>query len=155
MQPALYAFEAHKQAFDSMLILALGLSFLGIVGIFFIKRTAQIDNLRKNLLVMLFSFLSVIALGVAILRLYSRYKLQAVEIYNDKIITPYGTARIIEIEDFFIKIETPNSIVKTQAAKDSTRYLFIVEKNLKTHVLSEGDYAIDSIFESLEKVWEE
>ena len=101
---------------------------------------------------MLLGFLAVIASGFFLLRLLSQAKLKTVSIYNNRIETPYGEVRLQDIRDYYIKIERKYKPLNPNEITDSTRYFFIHEKSDKTHVLSEGDYLIDSILFKLNYV---
>ena len=72
-------------------------------------------------------------------------RLKPVKLYRTGIETPYGTAQLRDIKDFYIKKEVHYKPMQPNVIADSARYLFILEANDKGHVLSEGDYPIQEI----------
>ena len=103
---------------------------------------------------MVLTFIGVIALGTSAMKLYSQYRLKPVEIYSNRIVTPYGATPLSNVSDYYIKLEKTFKPLQTDVVRDSARYFFLIEKNDKTHVLSEGDYPIYGILDSLNKVME-
>jgi hypothetical protein len=87
-----------------------------------------------------------------VLKLFSYFRLQPVELYDDRIKTPYGTAELRNVRDFYIKIERHYRPMQPNEVRDSARYFFVQERSDKTHVLSEGDYPIDSIWARMNDV---
>ena len=98
---------------------------------------------------MILGFFAVIAFGTTVFRLYSKWRLQPIEIYNNYIKTPYGDAPLSNILDSYIKLEIKYKPMQSNIAQDSAHYLFIIERNSKTHVLSEGDYPIKEVLDKL------
>jgi hypothetical protein len=145
MNKALFTFEPFKQSFDFWTVFLMGIVAVCLMLIYFYIPKIKLDKTRLNIFSMLLGFLAVIAGGFVVLRLASKMKLTTVEIYNNHIKTPYGDVRFQDIDDFYIKIEKKAKILNPNEIIDSTRYFFLMEKNRKTHVLSEGDYLIDSI----------
>jgi hypothetical protein len=145
MDKPLFTFEPYKQSFDFWTVALMGVVAAGLIFIYFYLPKTKLDKNRRSIVSMLVGFLIVIAGGFVVLRLASKMKLSTVEIYNNHVKTPYGDVRFQDIEDFYIKIEKKSKILNPNEIIDSTRYFFLMEKNRKTHVLSEGDYLIDSI----------
>ena len=145
MNKPLFTFEPFEQSFDFWTVALMGAVAAGLIFMYFFLPKTKLDKNRRGIVSMLLSFLMVIAGGFIVLRLASKMKLSSVEIYNNHVKTPYGDVRFQDIDDFYIKIEKRSKILDPTELIDSTRYLFIMEKSRKTHVLSEGDYLIDSI----------
>jgi hypothetical protein len=152
MDKPLFTFEPYKQSLDVWTIALMGAVAACLVFIYFYLPKIKLDKTRRNIISMLLSFLAVIAGGFVVLRLVSKVKLTTVEVYNNHIKTPYGDVRLQDIHDYYIKIENKYKPLNPNVITDSTRYFFIIEKNSKTHVLSEGDYLIDSILAKLNYV---
>ena len=152
MDKPLYTFEPLKQATDWVLVLTFCLvALMGLVA-YWVSKYSKLDVNRRNILLMICFFFGSIAAGTAVFRLVSLWKLKPVQIYSNRVETPYGTAPINNIRDFYVKIERHYKPMNPDAALDSARYFFLIERNDKTHVLSEGDYQIDSILAKLNDV---
>jgi hypothetical protein len=145
MDKPLFTFEPYKQSLDVWTIALMGIVAACLIFIYFYVPKIKLDKTRLNIISMLLGFFAVIAGGFVVLRLVSKMKLTTVEIYNNHVKTPYGDVRFQDIEDFYIKIEKKPKILNPNELIDSTRYFFLMEKSRKTHILSEGDYLIDSI----------
>jgi hypothetical protein len=152
MDKPLFTFEPYKQSLDAWTIALMGAVAAFLIFIYIYLPKIKLDKTRRNIISMLLSFLTVIAGGFVVLRLVSKVKLTNVEVYNNHIKTPYGDVRLQDIQDYYIKIENKYKPLNPNVITDSTRYFFLIEKNSKTHVLSEGDYLIDSILAKLNYV---
>ena len=144
METPLYTYEAAKSFLDTWLIGSILVSSLGFGTYFFQEKLSVEVRLRKviGLAAALIGLVAVLSMG---LKLFSMARLKPVKLYRTSIETPYGTAQLREIKDFYIKKEVHYKPMQPNAISDSARYLFILERDDKGHVLSEGDYAIDSI----------
>lgn len=144
MDTPLYTFEAAKSYSDAWFVGSIIVSLLGFGTYFFQKKLPVRDNLKAviGLAAALIGLVAVLSLG---LKVFSMMRLKPVKLYRNSIETPYGTAQLREIKDFYIKKETHYKPMQPNIIADSARYLFILERNDKGHVLSEGDYAIDSV----------
>ena len=149
MDKPIYIFEPFKQDIDGWLVLTSIVLALAIFGILYFKNNKKMEYNRRNALLMVFSFVTIIATATGAFRLYSKWRLKPVEIYVNKIVTPYGTAPFKNIRDFYIKLERRYKPMQENEISDSAHYFFILERNDKGHVLSEGDYPIDSILAKL------
>jgi hypothetical protein len=144
METPLHTFEAAKSLLDKWLVGSVIIGIVGLGAYFFQEKLPIRQNLKGvvGLAAALFGLVAVLSLG---LKAFSMSRLKPVKLYRNSVETPYGTAEFREIKDFYIKKETHYKPMQPNAVVDSARYLFIVERNDKGHVLSEGDYAIDSI----------
>jgi hypothetical protein len=151
METPLYTFEAAKSLLDTWLIGSIIVGFLGFGAYFFQNKLPVRQNLRSvvGLAAALIGFVALLSLG---LKLFSMSRLKPVKLYRNSIETPYGTAEFKEIKDFFIKKEIHYKPMQPNVIADSARYMFIIERNDKGHVLSEGDYMIDSILSKMNNV---
>ncbi len=152
MDKPLYIFEPFKQTTDWVLVGTLSAAMLMGLLAYVVSKYSKLDVNRRNILFMLFFFLGILATGTAVFRLFSLWKLKPVQIYSDRIETPYGTAPFKNIRDFYVKIERHYKTMDPSEVRDSARYFFLLERNDKTHVLSEGDYPVDSILAKLNDV---
>ena len=144
METPLYTYEAAKTFLDTWLIGSALLGLLGFGAYFFQDKLPVDVRLRKvvGLAAALIGLVAVLSMG---LKLFSMARLKPVKLYRTSVETPYGTAQLREIKDFYIKKEVHYKPMQPNAIADSARFLFILEANDKGHVLSEGDYPIDSI----------
>jgi hypothetical protein len=152
MDKPLYTFEPFKHATDWVLIGTAFLVTLMLLIAYLVKTRANLDVNRRNIVNMVCFFIGIIAAGTAAFRLISLWKLKPVQIYSNRIETPYGTAQLNNISDFYVKIERRTKPMNPSAVTDSSRYFFLIERSDKTHVLSEGDYQVDSILAKLNDV---
>ncbi len=153
-EKVLYKFPLLRHGFDYTFLIYLLVAILLGLSAWYVLKRSRLDINRKNVLAMFLGFLAFIALGVAGLKWISVLKLQPVVLYTTKLVTPYGSAPYIQIQDFGIKLERKSSLLYPDVYRDSARYLMISEKQGKTHVLSEGDYQIDSIYAALSRLVE-
>jgi hypothetical protein len=131
----------------------LGLLLLSLLAIiFYLNKNAQIDAARRNVLILVLGLICLVVVSTFGFKLLSLWKLQSVKIYNTKIETPYGSTPLSNVKDFYIKLERKYKSLQPDKAVDSARYFFLIERHDKTHVLSEGDYPIDSILSKLNQV---
>ena len=148
METPLYTYEAAKSYTDIWLVGSLVLGLLGFAAYFFQEKLPIETRLRKvvGLAAALIGLVAVLSLC---LKLFSMARLKPVKLYRTSIETPYGTAQLRDIKDFYIKKEVHYKPMQPNAIADSARYLFILEANDKGHVLSEGDYPIQNILEKM------
>lgn len=149
MDKPLFVIEPYKHGLDFWLIFSLGIALFSFLGMLYFKKLKTIEYNRRNSIAMILSFFGVIALGVSVMRLYSSWRIQPIEIYNNRIKTPYGEAPLSNVLDFYIKLEKKYKPMQTDVVQDSAHYFFLIERNNKTHVLSEGDYPIRDVLEKL------
>jgi hypothetical protein len=149
MDKPLYIFQPLKQSFDTWLLLTALATVLLLGFLFYFRKKSTLDVSRKGVVVMMLAFLTLIMGGTALFRFISLWRLQEVTIFQNRIITPYGTAPMTNIRDYYIKLETHYKPMQANVIQDSARYFFLIEKNDKTHVLSEGDYRIYDILDAL------
>jgi hypothetical protein len=144
METPLFTFEAAKSIMDTWLIGSFILGVLGFGSYFFQEKLPVEKELRKvvGLAMALIGLVAVLSLT---LKLFSMSRLKPVKLYRNSVETPYGTAQLREIKDFYIKKEVHYKPMQPNVVSDSARFLFILEQNDKGHVLSEGDYPIDTI----------
>lgn len=149
MDKPLYIIEPYQHGTDFWLVTTLLIAALSFVGTLYFRRNTKMEYNRRNSVAMILSFFAVIALGVSAMRFYSKWKIQPIEIYNNRIKTPYGEAPLSNVIDFYIKLEKKYKPMQTEIVQDSAHYFFLIERNNKTHVLSEGDYPIKEVLDKL------
>jgi hypothetical protein len=144
METPLYTYEAAKSFLDSWLIGSILISLIGF-GLYFFQEKIPVEQRLKNVVGLAAALVGLVAVLSLGLKLFSMARLKPVKLYRNSVETPYGTVQWREIKDFYIKKETHYKPMQPNVITDSTRFLFIVERNDKGHVLSEGDYPIDSV----------
>jgi hypothetical protein len=152
MDKPLYTFEPIKHNTDPLLVVTGTALLCLLTAIFYLYKNERLETARRNLLILILSLICLVAVSTIAFKLLSLWKLKAVNIYNDKIETPYGTTPLSNVKDFYIKLERKYRTLQPDVAIDSARYFFLLERNDKTHILSEGDYPIDSILSKLNNV---
>lgn len=112
------------------------------------------DRNRRLLLAMLLFFTVLIAGGTAFFSWLTSYRIDTVTLYSRGLTTPYGTVAYEDIRDAYIRKEEQRSFVNPDIVRSSTRLLIIEERDGKTHVLSEENYALEPIFSTLRQQME-
>ena len=152
MEKPLYVFEPLSHGFDTWLVGSLFLALASAAIYFWFQKKTKLDANRRAVVAMAAAFVGFVAFGTVVFRLYSSYRLQPVRLFNDRIETLYGVAQLRDVRDFYIKREFHYKPMQPNVITDSTRFFFILERNDKTHVLSEGDYPVDSILAKMNDV---
>jgi hypothetical protein len=152
MDTPLHSFNALKNPLDAWLIVPFLIALIGGLITLYVRKNTTLDYNRRNILVMILGFFTVIALSTVGMKLYAFWRLQPVQIFKNHIITPYGDTPLSNVADFYIKLEKTYKPLQTEVVRDSARYFFLIEKNDKTHVLSEGDYPIYDILDKMNDV---
>ena len=150
----LYSFSAYPHGVDGVGLVSFGLAVLFGLGVYYWLKVSLMEDNRRYLYAMLLGFGALIALGTGLLKVYSLWRLQPIVVYNTRVVTPYGAAVYKNLIDFGIQLEKKTSLINPEVSRDSVRYLMLFEKGGKTHVLSEGDYPIDSIYATLNRIVE-
>ena len=144
-------FESVTQETDQIFGIAL-VSFLisatACVCLLVIK-TNRIIHQYRTLLALLFFIIALVAGGTAGFSKLTSNKLGAVEIGADYLVTPYGTTDFDEIRNAYIEMDQKPSLFNPGQGKDRIRLLLIIENDGKTHVLSEENYPIQEILNTL------
>jgi hypothetical protein len=148
MDTPLHTFDAIKSPFDAWLVAPILIALACGLAILYVQKNTTLDYNRRSILVMVLGFFIVIALVSFGLKAYSYWRLKPVQIFNNRIVTPYGEAPFSNVA-FYIKLENTYKPLQSEIVRDSARYFFLIEKNEKTHVLSEGDYPIYDILDKM------
>lgn len=149
-----FVFDAFSPDFGSLIVPSIW-GVVAILAALGVRFTQRIEPKIKNALILPMYFLVVLAVGSWGYRFYSIWRLKPLKIFNDRIETPYGVAKMTEIKDYFIRMDKKYQPFTSERAVDSIRFLFIIERGEKIHALSEGDYPIDSVLSKINTVYEE
>ena len=90
MDKPLYSFAANKTPYDAWIIAPLLIALACIMAILYVKKYTNLDYNRRNIVGMVLGFFTVIALGTAAMKAVSYWRLQPVQIFTNRIVTPYG-----------------------------------------------------------------
>jgi hypothetical protein len=151
-QQLLHSFASYSHGINSFLVFSLIAAVATGLMAWWLNRKQYEDNRDKNLKnvgVMFLGFLFMLACGSGLFKLMSLWSLKPIEIYSHSVKTPYGRAEFKDVKDFFIKPSMIAKSIDPNLPVDSTRFLSIIERrgeSDKIHILSEGDYPIDSVF---------
>ena len=149
-EKCLYTFEPLKISFDYWLWMPIMFIVLCVlVGIVSHKKIEEKN--RRLTVLMLLSFIGVISFFTSLSRLYALWRMQPIKLYTEHIETPFGKTKYTDIKDFFVRTQNDYKPMQPTVVRDSIRYLMIIERSDKTHLLSEADYPIDSIFVKLDE----
>lgn len=152
-------FEAAGAASNVTLILALLATIVGLAGTIFllIKPAPRGQHNQRMLIAMLLFFTFLIGASTAFFSWMRTERLQPVFIYDDAVETSFGYLSYDKIGNAKIMMDKQNQPF-SNLNQETTRMLAIIEKNGKTHALSEADYPIDDILRELRKAvksWKE
>lgn len=155
----LKTFEAAGAASNVTLVLSLLAAAVGLAGtVWLLKKPAERGRHNQNMLIaMLLFFTFLIGAGTAFFTWMRTQRLGPVEIYTDRVVTPYGTAAFEDIDNAKITTDQQQQPF-SNLNPGATRLLAIIEKGGKTHALSESDYPIEEILRELRiavKGWKE
>lgn len=150
-EKCLYVFEPIKLGFDSWLwIPIMIMTFCIIAGVVAQKKIT--DKNRRLTLLMVISFAGTISFFTSLSRTYAIWRTQPVKLYTEHLETPFGKTTYFNIKDYFIRLQHEYKPMQPETVRDSTRYLMIIERNDKTHLLSQSDYPIDTILAKMNEV---
>ena len=152
MDTPLHSFVANKNLLNNWFVASVFIALACGLAILYFRKNTNLDYNRRNIVIMVLGFFTVIALGTATMKAYSYWRLKPVQIFTNRIITPYGETPLSNVSDFYVKLEKTYKPMQTEVVRDSARYFFLIEKNDKTHVLSEGDYPIYDILDKMNSV---
>ena len=143
-EKCLYVFEPLKLDFDAWLWIPIIITSLSIISAVVIHTKIKDKNRRLTLL-MVISFAGTIAFFTALSRFYAIWRTEPVKLYTEHLETPFGKTTYFNVKDYFIRLQHEYKPMQPETVRDSTRYLMIIERNDKTHLLSQSDYPIDTI----------
>jgi hypothetical protein len=147
----LYEFNAINQSLtNSYFVLPIVIATICFANILFFWQYKRLDSMRRNVVIMVFTFIGLTALGAGVFKFASMQKLTPIKIYADAIETPYGKIPFADLKDASVQPYIKFKPMQSGTPADSSRYLFLFKhsQNLPD-VISEGDYKIDSIFDAL------
>ncbi len=153
-QNPLYEFPAINQSFGNLyIVLPTLFALCCAAAVVWARGRKSLDSIRRNMLVMVFTFMGLTAAGMATLKVVSIFRLKPVRIFADAIETPYGRLPFSELRDAEVQPFFRFKPMQPGAPTDSTRYLSLFKTgNREPDILSEGDYRVDSIFDALKIV---
>ncbi|MEO0044575.1 MAG: hypothetical protein RL329_4023 [Bacteroidota bacterium] len=149
MNKPLHIFERLDILMPWGLIVSVVLALLSFGLARFYVQKLNLDYNRRQVVRLLLLFAGATASFSAIFRGVSLLRLTPVCIYADATETPYGKVAHKDLADFYIKLEMRTRPMQPDVPIDSTKFLHLIEKTGKTHILSAGDYPIDSILAKL------
>jgi hypothetical protein len=145
MDKPLYIFHPLEQSVDKVLYLSLSVLVLSFSAGYYFGVLSKMERNRRLSALMIVFFIGAIAAGTTGFRLFSKARIRPIQLFTNRIETPYGIVSLTNIRDYYIKLERHFQTMNPTVVRDSARYFFLLERSDKTHVLSEGDYPIDSI----------
>lgn len=151
METPLYTFEATQSWINAWLICSFITAIMGF-SVYYFQDKLPVEQRLKSVIGLVAALVGFVFIFAFTLKIYSLTRLKPVKIYRNSLETPYGTAEFKNIKDFYIKIEKHYKPMQPNVLADSARYFFILERDDKGHVLSEGDYPVDSILAKLNQV---
>lgn len=152
MGELLYTFEAASSGAYTNFVLSLLAALIGIGGMLYLLRR-EVSREQRNLnivIAMLLFFLFLIGSSTAFFSYMRLRKVGPVEIYASGMTTPYGKVRFEDIRNAEIILDKESNILSGSTGR-RTRMLAIIEKDGKTHALSEEDYPVQEILAKMKK----
>lgn len=155
----LRTFETAGAASNVTLILALLATLTGLGGTILLLRkpAPRGQHNQRMLIAMLLFFMFLIGASTAFFSWMRTNRLEPVLIYSDAVVTSYGKVAFEDLGNAKIMMDQQNSPFSNLSQK-GTRILAIIEKDGKTHALSEEDYPVEDILRALRsavKEWKE
>lgn len=147
-----YTFEAASSGAYTNLVLSVIAALVGIGGMLYLLRR-EVSREQRNLnivIAMLLFFLFLIGSSTAFFSYMRLNKVGPIEIYASGMKTPYGQVGFADIRNAEIVIDKEPNVL-TGSTGRRTRMLAIIEKNGKTHALSEEDYPVQKILAKLKE----
>ena len=146
----LKTFEAAGAASNVTLILALLAALIGLGGtILLVRKPAPSGQHNQRMLIaMLLFFMFLIGASTAFFTWMRTKRLEPVLVYSDAVVTSYGKVPFEDIGNAKIMMDQQSSPFSNLDQR-GTRILAIMEKDGKTHALSEEDYPIEDILRTL------
>ncbi len=147
----LHEFPAINQSFtNAYFVIPIVIATICFANILFFRQYKRLDSMRRNVVIMVFTFIGLTALGAGVFKFASMKKLTPIKIYADAIETPYGKIPFSDLKDASVQPYMKYKPMQAGTVTDSTRYLFLFKQSQDLpDVISEGDYKIDSIFDAL------
>jgi hypothetical protein len=152
MEKVLYTIEPFKFGVPWTIIISLAVAGVCFGFAFGYVQKLRLDYNRRQVLQLLLMFIGVTALFSGIWKSVSLMRLTPVRIYSNVIETPYGRMDFKNIADFYIKVEPKYRTMQQNVPVDTTKFFYLIDRSGKNHVLSEGDYPIDTILTKLNTV---
>jgi len=157
MGELLHTFESTDSASYTTFWLALIGAAAGLLGMILLLRRTTVNRANRNtniVLAMLLFFLFLIGGSTAFFSYLRLRAIGPVEIYAEGISTPYGAVSFQDIRNAKIIVDSEPALLSPSTGR-KTRLLTIVERDGKTHALSEADYPVEEIMGKLKKTIEE
>jgi len=152
MGELLYTFEAANSGAYTNFVLSVIAAVLGIGGMLYVlRREASREQRHLNIVIaMLLFFLFLIGSSTAFFSYMRLRKVGPVDIYEAGMKTPYGKVQFADIRNAeIITDEEPNVLSGSTGRR--TRILTIIERDGKTHALSQEDYPIQEILAKMKQ----
>jgi hypothetical protein len=146
MGELLYTFEAANSGAYTNFILAIIAAVLGVGGtLYLLRRKVSREQRNLNIVIaMLLFFLFLIGSSTAFFSYMRLRKVGPVDIYEAGMKTPYGRVQFADIRNAEIIIDEEPNVLSGSAGR-RTRILTIIERDGRTHALSEEDYPVQEI----------
>ena len=157
MESPIQSFEPYLYGINTLTFIFLSLTLLLIILLFFQnkKKVPYFEKKRKRMYSMLIFFGILICGTTGLLNLVNSFNLKTVKFYSNSIETPQGKINYDDIQSSYIYVDKPLLMSQNNQQASSpkqNRILIIEEYSRKTHVLSEENYQIEEILESLNKI---
>jgi len=152
MGELLYTFEAASSGAYTNFVLSIIAALVGIGGMLYLLRR-EVSREQRNLnivIAMLLFFLFLIGSSTAFFSYMRLRKVGPVDIYEGGMKTPYGKVAFQDIRNAEIIVDEEPNVLSGNTGR-RTRILTIVEKDGKTHALSEEDYPVQEILGKMKK----
>ncbi|NBC06594.1 MAG: hypothetical protein GVY26_05310 [Bacteroidetes bacterium] len=146
MGEILHTFEAASSGAYTNFVLSIIAALVGIGGMLYLLRR-EVSREQRNLnivIAMLLFFLFLIGSSTAFFSYMRLRKVGPVDIYEAGVKTPYGKVAFQDIRNAEIIVDEEPNVLSGNTGR-RTRMLTIIERDGKTHALSEEDYPIQEI----------
>lgn len=154
MEQAVAVFEPIRSGNYNLVFIYLLIALIALGGLVYTlkKKVTYRKKMYHQLYSLLAFFVLIIAGVTAFFNFWAAQKFTAVTVFPEAIETPFGTAQFENIQNVYIHNDQQLSRISGEPDGLITRILIIEEFDRKTHVLSEENYDIDSLYKVMERL---
>lgn len=153
MEETIATFEPISSSGQMVFFLSIILSITGLAGcIWILKKGGDRSNYNRRMLIaMLLFFVFIIGTGTAVFSGLTLRRTGTVTIYESAIATEQRKIPFNEIRSARIIVDKEPSLINPGQSVRTTKLLLIEARDKSSIVLSEADYPVEKILQSLKK----
>ena len=154
MESPIKEFEHINSEFTLSTTIASSIFLLALLGFLFLykRKTPYYKKKEKQVYMLLLSFTMLIAFGMALFSWLSNMKMQQIKLFKNSIELPEKKIKLSKIKNAYIYVHLEKSSLSSNIVRDTIKMLILEERNGQTHAISENNYEINDILESLKQL---